>query len=150
MSQEPEVLERHVVIEASPEQLWEALTEPEALAAWFGSQVEWDLRPGGAARFVEEDGSERSGVVDAVAPGRHLSFRWWPEDGPDAVASQVTYTLRPEAAGTRLIVTEQRMAPSASTARHRASASTGWTAWDTRLLRCWAMGSCVAVARASR
>lgn len=132
------MLERQVVIPASPERLWNALTDPASLAAWFGADVEWDLRPGGDARFSEEDGSQRRGVIDAVAPGRSLSFRWWPDGDADAVTSQVTYILEPEELGTRLTVTEQPVLASAPVYRGRASFAETWTAWDTRLFRCWA------------
>jgi uncharacterized protein YndB with AHSA1/START domain len=145
------MLERQVVIPSSPEQLWDALTEPDSVAAWFGSEVEWDLRPGGPARFRGEDGSQRRGVVESVFPGRHLSFRWWPEE-PDgrADASRVTYTLEPEEEGTRLTVTEQPLAPPVASARAAGNAAT-WHAWDSRLFRCWARSAAtVAVRRAGR
>lgn len=140
------MLVRHVVIPVSTDQLWDALTEPDAVAAWFGSQVEWDLRPGGQARFLEDDGTARGGVIVDVLPGRHLSFRWWPEDeGPDAM-SEVSYDLEPDEEGTKLTVTEEP-APSAGpptgpTATTVASGATGpasWSDWDTRLFECWAL-----------
>ncbi len=140
------MLVREVVIPVSADQLWDALTEPEAVAAWFGSQVEWDLRPGGPARFLEDDGTRRGGVIVEVLPGRHLSFRWWPEEeGPDAM-SEVNYDLEPDEDGTRLTVTEEplpRVAPSTeATARaigYRAAATASWSDWDTRLFQCWAL-----------
>lgn len=157
------MLERQVVIPSSPDRLWDALTDPESLAEWFGSRVEWDLRPGGDARFLDDDGSRRRGTVDSVTPGRHLSFRWWPQDDQDegaGAASEVTYTLDEVEAGTRLTVTEQLLpaasmlaaAPRASAmpAAHGGSAGAGrWTAWDSRLFRCWAREACPAARLAS-
>jgi uncharacterized protein YndB with AHSA1/START domain len=144
------MLERQVVIPASPEQLWDALTEPESVAAWFGSEVQWDLRPGGPARFLEADGSVRRGVVESVFPVRHLSFRWWREDrdgGSDA--SRVTYTLEPEDEGTRLTVTEQPVARPVASVGVIDGSATSWSVWDSRLFRCWAgAGVSVAVRRA--
>lgn len=104
------MLERQVVIPASPEELWVALTDPSEVAQWFGSEVDWDLRPGGRARFTEADGSIRRGLVESVFPGRRLSFRWWREEVGDTDTSRVTYTLEPEEDGTRLTVTEQPVA----------------------------------------
>lgn len=156
------MLVRQVVVPASPEQLWDALTEPLALAAWFGSQVEWDLRPGGRARFVGDDGTRRGGVIDAVLPGRHLRFRWWPEGASgsegQAGASQVSYDLEPDDEGTRLTITERQVPASPDTApdsapdaaldafpvrdtaaRACSAADPGcWTEWDSRMVRCWA------------
>lgn len=138
------MLERQVVIPVSPDQLWDALTEPTSLSAWFGSRVDWDLRPGGQARFVDDDGTSRLGVIDAVCPGRHLSFRWWRDEGTGGGASQVTYHLEPDEDGTRLTVTEELVAgnPAPVTARGAAAAGTGaWTVWDSRLLACWAQAA---------
>jgi uncharacterized protein YndB with AHSA1/START domain len=137
VSQEAEMVQRQVVIPASVDQLWDALTEPESLAAWFGSEVEWDLRPGGAARFRELDGTRRRGVVDSVFPGRHLSFRWWEEDGGTKTASQVSYTLEPAEEGTRLTVTEEPVAAADGPVASAAGAT--WTRWDSRLFCCWAL-----------
>jgi uncharacterized protein YndB with AHSA1/START domain len=138
--QEAEMLVRQVVIPASPEQLWDALTEPESVSAWFGSRVEWELRPGGRARFFEDDGTVRRGVVDDVRPARYLRFRWWPEhQGPDAnddATTQVSYDLEPEEDGTLLTVTERPVPARSGTANggedspdvpSASAARTGWT-----------------------
>jgi len=112
------MLVRQVVVPASPEELWDALTEPDSVAAWFGARVDWDLRPGGPARFIGDDGTVRGGVVEAVRRGCHLRFRWWPESdgaGPAEGAettdegTEVTYDLEADHGGTRLTVTEQRL-----------------------------------------
>ncbi len=52
--------------------LWSALTEPSRLARWFG-QVEGDLRPGGEFRlYLESDGWDGTGRVEACEPPRRL------------------------------------------------------------------------------
>jgi uncharacterized protein YndB with AHSA1/START domain len=52
--------------------LWTALTDPGRLARWH-SQVEGDLRPGGAFRlYVESDDVEAAGLVEACEPPRRL------------------------------------------------------------------------------
>ena len=76
------MIRRQIVMPVSPERLWDALTEPGQLAKWFGADVEWELREGGSARFRRDDGTERAGRVEAVRPGRHLRFRWWPAEPP--------------------------------------------------------------------
>jgi uncharacterized protein YndB with AHSA1/START domain len=130
------MLQREVVFPVPPDRLWEALTEPESLAGWFGADVEWDLTPGGRAHFAGADEGDRDGLVDDVSPGRHLRFRWWPE-GDEEAASEVSYRLDPEDAGTRLTVTERRVA-TAPTACARACVTTsGWDGWDDRLAGLW-------------
>ncbi len=144
------MLVRQVVIPASAQELWAALTEPEVVAAWFGSRVEWDLRPGAPARFRDDDGTERYGVVDSVLPGRHLSFRWWRAGQGSEDSSQVSYDLEPDDDGTRLTVTEQPLPPSdppatasarATSAVAPAPAGDSWTLWDDQLFRCWAIAT---------
>jgi uncharacterized protein YndB with AHSA1/START domain len=39
-------IEREVLIEASRERVWAALTEAPLVAEWFGDSAEIDLRPG--------------------------------------------------------------------------------------------------------
>jgi uncharacterized protein YndB with AHSA1/START domain len=124
------VIVRQVVVPVTPERLWQALTEPDQMAGWFGSRVEWDLTPGGRARFHDDDGRDRAGVVGDVREGRHLQFRWWPEDG-DGEASEVTYRLDPDDEGTRLTVTERPVGPQAS------AAGSPWSPWDSRLAGVW-------------
>jgi uncharacterized protein YndB with AHSA1/START domain len=127
------VVERNVDLDATPAEVWRALTEPEELATWFGPAVELDLRPGGAGRFVDDDGTARRAVVDEVHDGVRLVLRWWPEgDDPGAGASVVTFVVAPTGSGTRLVVTEQLVAR-ASTAGMRAAADAARTAWMWRL-----------------
>ena len=52
--------------------LWQALTDPDRLASWYG-QVEGDLRPGGEFRLhVEDADSDATGRVEACEPPRRL------------------------------------------------------------------------------
>jgi uncharacterized protein YndB with AHSA1/START domain len=54
------------------EDLWAAITDPDRLARWH-SQVEGDLRPGGAFRmYLEADDIESTGRVDECEPPRRL------------------------------------------------------------------------------
>jgi uncharacterized protein YndB with AHSA1/START domain len=131
-----EMVERHITLPAPREDVWDALTEPGRVAAWFGGQVEWDLQPGGAARFHDEDGSERAGVIDTVAAGQVLRFRWWPhgDEGPE---SEVTYTLEDVPDGTRLTVTEAPTEPAARAMAGQARAQAEHGAWDLRLIGLW-------------
>jgi uncharacterized protein YndB with AHSA1/START domain len=52
--------------------LWSALTDPRRLARWYG-QVDGDLRPGGNFRlYLESNGWDGSGRVEACEPPRRL------------------------------------------------------------------------------
>jgi uncharacterized protein YndB with AHSA1/START domain len=67
---------REVAIAATPSEVWDALVDPVALAAWFGAEVELEPREGAPVRFRFPDGSERRGLVQDVVPGRRLTWRW--------------------------------------------------------------------------
>jgi uncharacterized protein YndB with AHSA1/START domain len=139
------MLERHLFIPASPQHLWETLTDPAAVSTWFGARVDWDLRPGGPARFVEDDGAVREGQIEEVVAHQQLRFRWWPEDRSDDESSEVTYVLAPEGDGTDLTISERQLPaaqPAGAPTAQASSAAANWTAWDGRLVGVWsrAMG----------
>ena len=90
---------REIVFPASPDEVWDALTEPEQLEEWFANDVELDPRPGGAGIFRWDDGEERQATVLVAAPGERLVLDW-DEEG------EVEFTLEEVEDGTRLLVRE--------------------------------------------
>ena len=105
-------LERRVLLAASPTRVWEALTDPDQLSAWFGAEASIELRPGGRATFRFPDSSERVAVVETVEPPRLLIFRWLPfhraGDGRTRLygGGRVRLGVEPSGEGTRLSVVE--------------------------------------------
>src|SRR5699024_3878549 len=98
---------------ASPEQVWHAWTDPDAIAAWWHprdtstprDEVHVDLRVGGSYRYtmVNDHSGERvvsGGVYLELDPHRRLVFSWGePEDEPNE-SPVVTVTLEPTDDGT--------------------------------------------------
>ena len=95
-----ERIERELVVEASVEEVWDAVVG----AGWLADEVEFDLQPGGDAFFRSAD-EVRTGWVEDVAAAERLVF-WWAVDGEPA--SRVELTLHEEEAVTRLRVVETR------------------------------------------
>jgi uncharacterized protein YndB with AHSA1/START domain len=91
---------REVVFPAPPEEVWEALTEPDRLEEWFANEVELDARPGGAGVFRWGDGDERHATVREAEPAERLVLDW--DD-----AGEVVFTLEEVPEGTRLLVRER-------------------------------------------
>ena len=110
---------REVVVPAPPEEVWEALTDPEQLEEWFANEVELDLRPGGAGRFRWNDGDERCAVVREVEPGERLVLDWDDE-------GRVVFTLEEVPEGTRISVRE--VSGEWSTALELRACALAWTA----------------------
>ena len=104
-------LARHYPV--SPEKVWRAWTDPEAIKKWWGpgpgepvSLAETDLRVGGRFRivFVGPGGMSHDcqGVYREVVPNRKLVFTWtWPNSTPER-ESLVTIVLKPAGGGTEL------------------------------------------------
>jgi uncharacterized protein YndB with AHSA1/START domain len=109
----PDSIEREVILPVPPARVWAALTQPDQLGAWFGTQATVDLRPGGEVVFTW-DGSTgprgtNRGVIEVVEPARRLTFRWQPS--PDtAQTTRVEFTLEPHPDGTRLRLVESGFA----------------------------------------
>ncbi len=112
MSTLAHTVSRTVVLDAAPERVWEAITDEAALSEWLAPEVELDPREGGELVCRYEDGSERRGEVELVEEAERLAFRWWREDA--GRPSRVEFALDAIADGTRLVVTESGLVPSAA------------------------------------
>ena len=93
------MIRREIVLEASRDEVWAALTDPRELERWFANDVEIELRPGGGATFRWSNGESRQATVTEVEPGERLAFEWEGE-------GEVEFTLDEDADGTRLTVVE--------------------------------------------
>ncbi len=97
MSDQVEVT-RELELDAPPDEVWEALTNPDELAEWFANEVELDPEPGGEGVFRWDDGDVRHAVVEEVVPLERFAFTW--EDG------RVVIELEEIPSGTRVTVVE--------------------------------------------
>jgi uncharacterized protein YndB with AHSA1/START domain len=89
--------------DASPAEVWSALTEPKRLARWL-ADVELDLRVGGeyVLRFSPNDDSQMTrGKVLALEPERLLELTWLYPGEEDTV---LRLELRPDGEGTVLVL----------------------------------------------
>ena len=116
MPEETPEVTRSVDVDAAPDAVWDALIDPDRRDAWL----------------VDDDSRDRELRIDRADTGSTLTWTWWHADDP-ASASRVEVVLTElETGGTRVAVTERRLAPSLTA---RASVSAGATStWDRRLL----------------
>ncbi len=102
-----EQVERELELEASVQQVWDAVTGD----GWLAEEVALELWPGGEASFRWPDG-EKSGWVEEASPpgetddaGVRLTF-WWGTAGDPA--TRVEVSIAPSDGGALLRVVESR------------------------------------------
>ena len=130
-----------VDIAAPPERVFQALTDPAELEAWWGADdmyrtFDWqvDLRPGGAwscrARNARGEDSSVRGRYVTVDPPRVLEYTWQPSwDG--FAETSVRLELAPIAIGTRLTVAHTGFGDRADSCEGHAQGWTAVAAWLT-------------------
>jgi uncharacterized protein YndB with AHSA1/START domain len=102
-------VERETLVEASPEEVWEALTDEDRLEEWLGPDVELDPHEGGEIA-VRDGEDERTGTVETVEQGERFAFTW---SRPGEGESFVEFTIEAVPAGTRVTVVETAVGPTA-------------------------------------
>jgi len=93
------------------ERVWQALTDPKALANWM---LPTDFRPLIGFRFRFEGltrgkKGQVTGEVLEVVEGARLRYTW--DDGEAGSPSVVTWTLQPQDGGTRVSLTHEAAIP---------------------------------------
>jgi uncharacterized protein YndB with AHSA1/START domain len=129
-AEEATVIRRQVVLPVDPGRMWDALTDPDQAAGWFGGRIEWELQEGAPLRFRDDDGSGREGHVEVVRPGRYLRYRWWRVEPAGADESEVTYLIEPTEAGCRLTIQERDAASPAVGGRPDSLARGSYSSWS--------------------
>jgi uncharacterized protein YndB with AHSA1/START domain len=123
-------VERETLVEASPDEVWEALTDEDRLEEWLAPDVELDPTEGGEIA-VRDGEDERFGTVETVEEGERFAFTW---ARPGEGESFVEFTIEALPGGSRVTVVET---PTRSGAADTAAGSTAMAAggWGTRLAR---------------
>jgi uncharacterized protein YndB with AHSA1/START domain len=127
-------------LNAKPEKVYAAWTDPQHLGRWFGPDrvesvhAEIDARAGGRFRIVMRtaDGEEHGvgGVYREVVPDEKLVFTWAWRSTPER-ESLVTVTLRPDGDGTLLTLTHEQFFDEEARDRHHG----GWSEALDKLAR---------------
>jgi uncharacterized protein YndB with AHSA1/START domain len=121
-----------VFIKATPEQIWQGITDPDFTQKYFyGSRAKFDLRPGGTYNGVSgEDESQVlvDGEVLECDPPRRLIHTWRALYDPETAAephSRVSWEIESQDGGfTKLTVVHDRLEEAPKTAE---SVAGGWS-----------------------
>jgi uncharacterized protein YndB with AHSA1/START domain len=114
-------VERETLVEASPEEVWEALTEEDRLEEWLAPEVDLDPVEGGEIAVRDGDG-ERAGTVETIEERERFAFTW---SRPGEGESFVEFTIEALPGGTRVTVIETPIGPTAM----------AFAGWGARLAR---------------
>ncbi|WP_055489319.1 metalloregulator ArsR/SmtB family transcription factor [Streptomyces sp. TP-A0356] len=118
-----------IYIESTPEAVWDALTDPDLTAAYWGHSNVSDWKPGSRWEHVRTDDSGIADVVGTVLeserPTRLVTTWAAPEnEGQEDKYSRVTFDIRPHADIVKLTVTHEDLANETE----RAQVAGGWAA----------------------
>ena len=118
-------------IEATPEEVFPYLTDPERYARWMGVEAKLEARPGGVYRVTMSDATVALGEFVTVEPSRRVVFTWgWLGNaGLPPGSSTVEITLR-EDGGSTLVRLRHSGLPG-DDARH--AHTEGWLRYLARL-----------------
>ena len=124
-------------LNAAPEKVFSAWTDPAKIKRWFGPEgietlrAESDPRVGGRYRIVARapSGEEHdvSGVYREVVPNEKLVFTWAWRSTPER-ESLVTVELKPDGSGTVLTLTHEHFYDEDARDRHQHG-------WDGSMIR---------------
>ncbi len=121
-------------LNAIPEKVYAAWTDPEKIARWFGPaqvkagsvRADIDLRVGGRYRISFEGGDgeyfQVDGVYREVVPNARIAFSWAWHSTPER-ESQVTVSLQPDGGGTLLTLQHEQFFNEAARDGH----ARGWS-----------------------
>ena len=108
------VFDRHYA--TTPDDLWQACTDPERLARWF-APVTGDLRPGGRFTIHFDDADTPQCRIVTCEPTTRLVWEWPIRD----VATVVTAYVTADGEGSRLVLRHERL-----TSTQVAGYAAGW------------------------
>ena len=124
-------------LNAAPEKVYAAWTDPEKMSRWLGPpdvisvRATCDVRTGGRYHItmvVPNDQHDVSGIYREVVPNEKLVFTWAWKSTPER-ESLVTVTFKPDGTGTIMTLLHEQFFDEAARDNH----NKGWTAIIDRL-----------------
>ena len=99
----PRTLTHQYYIDAPPERVFQALTDPAGLVRWLADRAEIEPRRGGRYSLGWTNGPTHTGVLVDFEPGRTVAFAWeWP--GVELKGTVLRLTVHRQERGTLLAI----------------------------------------------
>jgi uncharacterized protein YndB with AHSA1/START domain len=117
----------HRLLPASPQEVFDAWTDPESLQQWLCpgtvsvTHVELDVRVGGHFRIVMREATKdlvHTGEYREIAPPQRLVFTWR-SSGTYDQETLVTIELHSRGNKTELVLTHERFPDASSAGKHK-------------------------------
>ncbi|WP_285116179.1 SRPBCC domain-containing protein [Leifsonia sp. fls2-241-R2A-40a] len=122
IDEEAFTVSRTIHIAAPVHKVWSAVTEPEHISRWFGQTVLDGSGPGARGTMSFDGYPDIAIVVEELDEPRSVSYRW----GEPATSTVFTFTLDPDADGTRLTVVETGFERTDAPSENLADHAIGW------------------------
>ena len=132
-------LEKELFINATPQRVFQALTEKEDLERWFVKKAEVDLRPGGAIRLEWAPDAVEIGTILELDPPHRLSYSW---EALEPSPTTITFELTAENDGTRLRLIHTGIGEGEDWDRYYTSVNSGGSVQVTNLAAWLETGIC--------
>ena len=106
---------RQIQINADPERVWDALSDPTEFGTWFRVKLDGPFVVGetttGKMTYPGHEGVLWTTVTEVMEPPERIIFRWpdfvqCEDIGPDTDWMTVSFTLQPHKGGTLVTVSE--------------------------------------------
>lgn len=113
---EPETftVRRTIRIDATPDAVWRAITEPALISQWFGAAEFTGFGVGSTGTLTWDDYGSVPVRIEAIDAPHSITYRWSPDDWAGTLPAEVdevrstvfTFTIEAVRAGTQLTVVE--------------------------------------------
>jgi uncharacterized protein YndB with AHSA1/START domain len=130
---DPISIARDIWVAATPERVWQAITEPALLERWYAPGCPWEiptLAVGAPVRFHNTPEEVLAATIVVLDAPRELTLRW--QASPDLPGAEVTtsFRLAAEAGGTVVSIHEWgfESLPAGQGPAHAAQAAEGYAA----------------------
>jgi uncharacterized protein YndB with AHSA1/START domain len=102
-------VERSVLIDASPQRVWQAITDPAQLEQWYAPGCLWEipaLQAGATVKFHNTDTDIQLATIEVLEPLREFTLRWQLDPMHPGLTLSNSFRLEPENGRTRVTISQ--------------------------------------------
>ena len=102
-------VERSVLIDASPQRVWQAITDPAQLEQWYAPGCPWEipaLQAGATVKFHNTDTDIQLATIEVLEPLREFTLRWQLDPMHPGLTLTNSFRLEPENSSTRVTISQ--------------------------------------------